>query len=327
MIIMRRNRADLADQDGGVLVLVAVWLVPALLFVAMAVDYGLMFERQRRIQNATDAAVLAGALALAETAGSDAQKISAGVAAASEIAAANGLNIATESQGISAGNWDLEAGIFQANVAPFNAVQMHARRVVPTIFARLIGQLSFEPKVESIAVASTGGSNGTDGCLRPIAFEAPFLIGPPGIEEGQDFCVGPDSPGNWGKVDLPDENGDPINMSSGRNFENAMNNGVCGSPVVAGDELGAGTGFGGSIAQVFQDLIQSGLVEWPALVVSEFGNGNSSPVNLDSFVRVRLNSFTGRGNNYNACFTLLDWIPGGNGLPPGMRNIERWLVR
>lgn len=77
-----RLRAAPADQRGAVSVVVAISLVVLLGFASLAVDYGYLAYSQRRLQSATDAAALAGAVDLWTkpwaTAASDAQAFTAG---------------------------------------------------------------------------------------------------------------------------------------------------------------------------------------------------------------------------------------------------------
>jgi uncharacterized membrane protein len=59
-----RLRGAPANQRGAVTVVVAVSMVVLLGFAALAVDYGYLAYSQRRLQSATDAAALAGAVDL-----------------------------------------------------------------------------------------------------------------------------------------------------------------------------------------------------------------------------------------------------------------------
>src|SRR4051812_38766443 len=58
--------ANRNQQRGQALVLVALALVPLLLFVGLVVDGGWAFTQQRRTQNAMDAAANAGAVVLVQ---------------------------------------------------------------------------------------------------------------------------------------------------------------------------------------------------------------------------------------------------------------------
>lgn len=56
---MRRLTAQLAAEDGAVMVMAAVLLVVLIGFAAFAIDVGALYQERRELQNAADAAVLA----------------------------------------------------------------------------------------------------------------------------------------------------------------------------------------------------------------------------------------------------------------------------
>ena len=53
-------RAQLGAEQGGVLVMTAVWLPVLLLFASFVIDIGNFFEHQRHLQTQVDAGALAG---------------------------------------------------------------------------------------------------------------------------------------------------------------------------------------------------------------------------------------------------------------------------
>jgi uncharacterized membrane protein len=58
----RANRTrEGRQEDGGVLVMVALWLPVMILFVILVVDVGSWFEHKRHLQTQADAAALAAA--------------------------------------------------------------------------------------------------------------------------------------------------------------------------------------------------------------------------------------------------------------------------
>jgi hypothetical protein len=68
----RQRRCSAADQRGGVLVMVAIWLPVGLLFVAFVIDVGAAFLMKRHLQSAVDAAALAAAHELPDTVNAEA---------------------------------------------------------------------------------------------------------------------------------------------------------------------------------------------------------------------------------------------------------------
>ena len=106
------------------------------------------------------------------------------------------------------------------------------------------------------------------------------------------------APGNWGKLDLGG-----YNMSSGTVFEEAMLNGLCGIEVSIGDIVEAGTGFSGPLGTAFEPLIGKEIL---LSLVSDFSPGNSQPVALEDFIKVKLLEQDLSGVNWTAKFLLLE---------------------
>lgn len=119
----------LKDKKGIAIVYVALMLVVLLGFVGLAIDLGYMYVAKGQLQNAADAAALAGASQLPNTYNVtlEAKKFAASNKAA-------GDNVIITDSDISIGNWDYsrpEDDRFSTTITPYNAVKVVARRVVP----------------------------------------------------------------------------------------------------------------------------------------------------------------------------------------------------
>ena len=90
MVLIRRLRTGAKDDDGIVLVVIALAMVAILLFAAMVIDLGNARQVSRQAQASSDAAALAGARKLPLTA-PDVAAASAAKAAAAQLAARNVL--------------------------------------------------------------------------------------------------------------------------------------------------------------------------------------------------------------------------------------------
>ncbi|WP_233833972.1 vWA domain-containing protein [Paraburkholderia sp. ZP32-5] len=146
-------RGSRRRERGAVSVLVAISMVVLLGFAALGVDYGYLAYSQRRLQSATDAAALAGAVDLwtqsMDTVSSDAQAFSAGrnntlpagVVPASAVV--TGLKLAS-----------VTLPYAQA-VSGNNGIQVTQQATVPLYFARVFGKTQ-----QTISATSTAGAGG-----------------------------------------------------------------------------------------------------------------------------------------------------------------------
>ena len=288
-----------APQRGGtVLVMFAIMLVVLCGAAALTVDLGNTRDQSRLAQNAVDAAALAGARLVGRTPDDElAQEARA-------LAQANGL---TENDGVIVlcGRW--QGGAFAAcdsggggaaclscSDSSANAVRVSARRQVGMVFAQLLGVEQLAPAVEATAMMPILVLNY---CMRPFGVELRALDG---VNEGDLFTVGSDAPGNWGKLDIGG------NMSSGTNFENAMVNGICNADVALGASIETGTGFGGSIRNVMNEVVQQGSENGMVIgLVSPFPNGNGQ-VTLEEFITVDYVRQSNSGGNWQGTFRLVE---------------------
>ena len=170
------------NQQGVVLILVALLLVVLLGMVALSVDIGYLMAARNEAQNVADAAALAATRELGEEhyleLSVDEAKIRS---VAREVAGDN--TIANESIGIT-NDSDIEIGYWNTETTTFstsptgiltkpNSVRVTARRsdadngAVNTFFAKVIGIDSFSVSADATA-ALTGASKAPEGELIPV---------------------------------------------------------------------------------------------------------------------------------------------------------------
>ncbi|SIO68181.1 vWA domain-containing protein [Paraburkholderia phenazinium] len=153
---LARHRAR-AGQRGSVSVIVALSLIALLAFTAVAVDVGYLMFSQRRLQAATDAAALAGAMDLWTkswaTASGNAQNYAAGqTASTSNTLPGNVTVTSTSIQGLKLASVTLP---YAQAVSGYNGIQVTQQASVPTFFARAIGI-----KSSTISATSKAGAGG-----------------------------------------------------------------------------------------------------------------------------------------------------------------------
>lgn len=172
---MRRTRR------GNVAVMVAVGLMVLLGVAALVIDLGYARYVQAQLQNAADAAAMAGAMRLDGTdEGVAAARATAAEIAALNIAAGDGValdeNDGNDAAGdIVLGSWDADAGAFVPSTDPgeANAVQVRAR--VPSL-ALLVAPMALGLDTTPVGAATTafaarGGAQAVD-CFIPLGMPA-----------------------------------------------------------------------------------------------------------------------------------------------------------
>lgn len=289
------------SQSGVVIAFVALLLFVVFGFAAFTVDVGRAMDEGRRLQTAADA----GSIAASRLLGTG-QNINTLAQEACSLATSNGIN-AADVQSVACGVWN--AGAFTASCitscgsasncsactnSGVNSIRVVTRKPVDTTFGRMLNMDSLSPSQESIArVTITGNPNN---CMRPFGVETSVLGNPP-ITPGQTFVVGSGAPGNWGKLDI-----DGINMSSGGNFVNYMQNGICSTNVGIGQAMSPGTGFGGNLISGFNTVLNTQFV---IARVSNFPNGNSGHVTILEFLMVTYLGDNGQsGQNWQGTLRL-----------------------
>jgi Flp pilus assembly protein TadG len=163
------------SDRGAILIQVATMLVVFTMLSAFVVDYGVQLVARNQIQNAVDAAALAGATSLAFDDSTNWSASGPAQMAARAVAATN--LVWKEAANIPAANVEFPvcASSYDAGPSgtPINAcVQVTAFRdadhtnPIPSVFAKLMGQDSLGVAATAIAEAKSG--NATD-CLKPLA--------------------------------------------------------------------------------------------------------------------------------------------------------------
>jgi len=179
------------------------------------------------------------------------------------------------------------------------AVYVQSSNVLATSFARIIQVFSLETTANAVATVPKAPNN----CVKPFGFEQNLFTNPsngqPLIQIGNEFSVTRADAGNWGKVNLQG-----VNMSSGKNFENAMLSTTCLEASLG--EVRPGTGFGGSISNVFDEIPSPQRAAMYVPLVDNFPNGKSDNVTIEEFIKVDFIGMSGSGTNWVGTFRLLE---------------------
>lgn len=129
-------RSNVRNEDGQVLVMVALTMLGLLSVVGLVSDGGLVFSQRRDLQNAADAAAAAGAMQIDEAAYRSAGTVILDEGAARETAAAY---------------LELEDGITYAVAAHAEGVEVVVWRRASTGFLRVIGIDGVEISARAVA--------------------------------------------------------------------------------------------------------------------------------------------------------------------------------
>ncbi|WP_206678794.1 TadG family pilus assembly protein, partial [Alienimonas chondri] len=131
-----------------ILPLAAVLLVLVFAFLAFSIDVGYMSMTRGELQNAADAAALAGVAELPDGRGA-AKREARRVAAENE---ANNRAVSVPGGDVTLGFWDIEDRSFDASAITPNAVKVVTRRRDEgLLFAPIIGSGTFDSRTEAIA--------------------------------------------------------------------------------------------------------------------------------------------------------------------------------
>ncbi|MHB8122357.1 MAG: pilus assembly protein TadG-related protein [Desulfuromonadaceae bacterium] len=165
-----RKLTLLRDQKGLALVFIALLMVAVCGFIGLAVDMGYMYVAKGQLQNASDAAALAGAAKLdgtAFTAQTSARNAAKAFAEINPVVPGPDTTVAVSVEDITVGNWDPARSStpsdlrFQADTPPINAVKVQARRTegsiggpVELFFSRVIDSRWARMGVSATAIAS-----------------------------------------------------------------------------------------------------------------------------------------------------------------------------
>jgi len=316
--------APLSNQKGVVAVTVALVMVVMLAMTALALDVGHALVARNQLQNAGDAAALAGARALGViyegmgggsltgytlTAGQVANIVSVASAAGADNQAA-GVTVTVNAGDIAIGNWTSATRTFTPTTVLPRAVRVITRRdgaangPISTFLANVIGVTSVN--VTAVATAQ----------LNPVSVMGPGDIDAPfGISEfffnsgfgcGSTIQFAPNVPGNaqtcagWQAFDQG------FNANNLRGIIDGMTNGTYTAPA---EQVGGSLNFGnGNIGSAWADLVtlwqtkvaQNG--EWDAHVPVYAGSdcSPSGAQTIVGFTTVKITYVGPPGNANNA---------------------------
>src|SRR5512133_799442 len=158
---------QIVNQQGFAIVYIALMMVAICAFIGLAVDIGYMYVAKGQLQNASDAAALAGASKLtgagtAQTlARTEAVTFAANNTAATQDVriSSDGTNSLSVNNDITVGNWNRSLNPpYLESRAPVNAVKVQARRTAQSIdgavnlfFSSVIGWTQMPVAAEAIA--------------------------------------------------------------------------------------------------------------------------------------------------------------------------------
>jgi hypothetical protein len=174
----QRNR-----RAGQVVALAPIMLGVLGGIVALTADVGEMFVEKARLQNAADAASLAGAYVLAEQCADGQSEEQARAAALTEAAAIKEVNRAEAGINVEFGNWQQDGTFVAAGIeTPATAVRVTTTRnhsapggALALTFARLLGFRTCD--VAALAACeATGQIAGFRGGLRPFAVDKNSIV-------------------------------------------------------------------------------------------------------------------------------------------------------
>jgi Flp pilus assembly protein TadG len=207
------------DRRGVAMITVLVALVALIAAGALAIDVGLVLASRTQLQNATDAAALAGGANLIEKVG---PTVTLGAAEAAVLGQA-GLNpsvaapggVVVDTPDITYGHWDLATRTFDASVDLSDPEQVNAVDVVsrsdgatnsrvPAFMARIVGRDSFSVSAHATSYLGFAGRLGPGKLDLPIAIDCCKLRGP---DCQADYCDTIASTVNPCSLDVPQAEG------------------------------------------------------------------------------------------------------------------------
>jgi len=318
---------SLKNERGAVAAMTAIFLLVLLASAAAVIDIGHALVARNELQNAADAAALAGARQLGviyegmtpaaqqtySIPSGDKAAIIAVVQAAALANNAAGQPIAVNAGDVAFGTWNSTGRLFTATNNTPTAVQVWTRRIagtngpISTFLAQVIGIASVN--VNTVATANLGPLN----VVGPAELNSPFTISEfyfnSGFGCGSTVQFSPSIPGNaqtctgWTSYDQsPFNNGTLVNMI------NQMAQGNNPTPAAVGGQTQIATGngnLGNPAWTALQNLLQYNINtygEWNALVPVYAGD-DCSPSQWQTvigFATVKITYVGGPGNPNNA---------------------------
>ncbi|HEY5658576.1 MAG TPA: pilus assembly protein TadG-related protein [Myxococcota bacterium] len=181
------------------MVIVLGALVTLIAMASLAIDVGVLWAARTQLQNAADAAALAGAMNLIDTDGpsvtADLARVTA-VDVASRNCAASVESLTLDAADVAIGRWALDTRTFDAGVDLSDPDQVSAVSVrtrldaasngpVPAIFSRVLGREAFSVAADATAYLGFAGGVGPGEIELPIVIDCCKLRG---SDCQQDFC-------------------------------------------------------------------------------------------------------------------------------------------
>lgn len=316
----------LTNERGAVAAMTAFFLLVLVACMAAAFDVGHALVARNELQNAADAAALAGTRELAviyqgmtpaeqqayELTATDKATIVAVVQTTAEANHAAGVSIEVLEGDVAVGTWDSATRVFTPTDDQPTAVQVLTRRSeeangpISTFFAGVMGITSFS--VNTVATANLGALNS----VAPADMDAPFSISEYYFNSG--FGCGdtiqfspsngtPQSCAGWTTYDQS-----PFNANTLKNMVNQMAQGNNPTPGATGGETQIVTGngnLGNPAWTAMKNLLQYNINTkgaWNALVPVYQGN-DCQPSGLKTiigFATVKITYVGGPGDPNNS---------------------------
>lgn len=216
-------------------------LIALLAATSLAVDVGLVWAARTQLQNAVDAAALAGAANMIDITNPGGPIVTAGAA---EVAAVDqaGQNEAVSADSVNVvgssvvlGDWDLDARTFDSSVDLSNPSEVTAVEVtaaldgtantaVPAMLSRVLGRTSFNVTSDAIAYLGWAGDAGPGEVSLPIAIDCCKLKG--GSCEDP-YCTNGEVTTPPNPCDLADPQDEGENTVSCLEFHNTAEQNAC----------------------------------------------------------------------------------------------------
>jgi len=311
--MVKRWKAMLSDQSGGVALLAALGMVVFAGFAALAVDIGHLSAVQNELQRAADAGAFAGARGLwpntLPIVGANpapdcatAQTRALGTAANTN----NKVDKAILSGGdvtVQVGSWDYGTKQFtQGCAAGTNAVKVTTRKNgVPTFIAKIIGVTSVDLTATAIGVMGWVGGIGK-GAL-PISINKRFVT--PGNEITINFTPDPLDNGGWFA--------DPPDKASANTFKDYVENGSC-PPLSVGDIINLQNGQDTSVFFALRDKLAEHGGSWDTFLPVVDTDRFNQMTPIVGFVSFRITAVT---QNVGVTGTVLGLAISSGGSPGG----------
>lgn len=183
------QRAVSGRRKGAVLILFAVLLAALLAILAFAIDIGVSVHHRATLQNAVDAAALAGADALERgRVNVNNQAVRAATRQYFQ------LNLPDLTPSVQLGRWNPVNRVFEPGLASslnVNAVQVTARWQYPSLFGRVLGHSSYRSDADAVAIGGRDVAGPRDIVL--LIDQTPALLTP----QSDQYAPGENAPDDY----------------------------------------------------------------------------------------------------------------------------------